>query len=142
MSTLNKILVPVDGSEPGFRALAHAVSMAKATGASLDVVTVIDLRQVDVYEGFYLTDAQLEILEKNAHEKILDHAKEMAEGVPTTARLLHGPALKTLLSESESDEVSMVVMGRTGKNAFERIFEGSVSRGLSAHCTKPVTVVP
>lgn len=141
MAALKKILVPIDGSEPSLRAVEHASMIAKATGASLDLVTVLDLRQVDVYEGFYLTDEQLEKIEEHAHERVLDVAKKkVPEGVKVQTRLLKGPALKLLLHEAEAG-ADLVVIGRTGKNALERVLEGSVSRGLAAHCKVPITIV-
>ena len=46
--TIKKILVPTDGSEPANRAIDYAATLAKATGAKLDILTVVDLRQVTV----------------------------------------------------------------------------------------------
>ena len=40
-----KILVPVDGSPEGGRALEHAVYLAKLSGASLCLLHVVDLNR-------------------------------------------------------------------------------------------------
>lgn len=140
---MSKILVPVDGSEPSNRAVVYAATLARALDRELDLVNVIDLRQVDVYEGFYLTDEQLEQIETQAKEKTLAASSALVpEGVKKTTRLLKGPAVKMLIAEAEKADVDQVIMGRTGKNAIERLLEGSVSRGLSLHAKKPVTLVP
>jgi nucleotide-binding universal stress UspA family protein len=136
------ILVAVDGSAPSKRAVEVAVNIAKGTGQKIAFVSVIDLRQIDIYEGFYLTEQQLAELEKHHRETILDGALKNVpkELVHENTRLLRGPVLKALLDEAE--KASMVVVGRTGKGALDRLLEGSVSRGLSIHSTVPVVVVP
>ena len=138
--TLNKILVPTDGSEAAGRALDFAVTLAKATGATLDILTVVDLRQVDVYEGFYLTDEQLQHIETEAQEKVLAAAAaRVGEGVKAQTRLLRGPSAAIILEEAE--RADMVVVGRTGKNVLERFLEGSTSRNLALHSKVPVTII-
>ena len=139
MTGLKKILVPVDGSEPGARALEHAVMLAQATGAELDILTVVDLRQVDVYDGFYLTDDQLSTIETVARKEILQRAADTVGNVKHSTRLLKGSATALILEEAE--KADLVVVGRTGKNALERFVEGSTSRGLALHCKVPVTIV-
>ena len=59
---IHRILVPIDGSAPSNAALEHAVTIARATGAALDVVTVVDLGQLDFYDGMYRTPEQVEDL--------------------------------------------------------------------------------
>jgi nucleotide-binding universal stress UspA family protein len=138
--TINRILVPTDGSDPANRAIDYAAMLAKATGAKLEILTVVDLRQVDVYEGFYLTDEQLQHIETEAREKVLDAAKaRVGEGVDVEVRLLKGPSTALILEEAE--KADHVVVGRTGKNVLERFLEGSTSRGLALHCKVPVTIV-
>lgn len=70
-----RILVPVDGSEPSMRAVDLAAEIASATDAEIDLVSVVDLHQVDVYDGFYLTKEQLSALKARAQEHILDDAR-------------------------------------------------------------------
>ena len=138
--TLKKILVPTDGSESANRALDYATNLAMATGAALDILTVVDLRQVDIYEGFYLTDAQLQHIETEAQEKILEVAKaRVGDSVDVNTRLMKGPSMGIILAEA--DKADAVVVGRTGKNMMERFLEGSTSRGLALHAKVPVTIV-
>lgn len=143
MTETPRILVPVDGSAPAERALELAVRLAPSLGAELDVVTVLDLSQVDVYDGFYLSDAQLEALQKKVKSEILESAaQKVGERAKVRTRLLRGRAAQTLLDEAEDAGVVLIVMGRTGKGAFERLVQGSVSRNLAAHSPVPITVVP
>ncbi|MFZ9887132.1 MAG: universal stress protein [Myxococcota bacterium] len=138
-----RILVAIDGSEPAERALVLATSLAQKTGASLDVVTVIDLGQVDVYDGFYLTDRQINEIQQRVHDAVVDKARvQVPAEVDASFRILRGSARKTLLEESERAGVDFLVLGRTGKGAWQRMVEGSVSRSLTVHAPVPVIVVP
>ena len=137
------IMVPYDGSEPSGRALDFAIDLAKRCGWSLDVVSVLDLREVDFYEGFYLTEDQLDKLETKMREQVLETARaKIPADVPSEVKLLKGPVVRTLFDAVEADHVAMVVLGRQGKNALKRLLEGSVSRALATNAKVPVTVVP
>jgi nucleotide-binding universal stress UspA family protein len=138
-----RILVPVDGSEASDRALDYAVRLGAGLGLPLDVVTVLDLSQVDVYDGFYLTDRQLEELQTKARKDILEraHARVPDDGPNVSTRLLRGRTARVIEDEAGKPGVQLIVMGRTGKGAFERVLQGSVSRDLAAHSPVPVTIV-
>jgi nucleotide-binding universal stress UspA family protein len=47
--SFSRILVPIDGSDPSGRALQLGLQLAASTGAALEVVTVLDLGQLDFY---------------------------------------------------------------------------------------------
>ena len=143
MADTERIVVPVDGSEPSLRALDVAGQVAKGLGVTLEVVSVLDLTQVDVYDSFYLTDEQLQTLQEKVKEHTLEDARKRSpEGVEVQVKLLRGRAEKMLDDEVGKPGVRMVVVGRTGKGAFERMVQGSVSRHLAAHCPVPVIIVP
>jgi nucleotide-binding universal stress UspA family protein len=143
MSGKDRILVPVDGSDASMRALKLAGELAKGLGVSIEVVSVLDLSQVDVYDSFYLTETQLEELQEKVKEEVLEKARSaVPEGVECDAQLLRGRAEKVLDDEADKPGVRMIVIGRTGKGAFERVVQGSVSRHLTAHSPVPITIVP
>lgn len=138
-----RILVAIDGSEPADRALALATKLSQKMGKSLDVVSVIDLGQVDVYDGFYLTDRQINQIQQRVHDAIMDKARaHVPQDMNASFRVLRGSARKTLLEESDRSDVTLLVLGRTGKGAVQRMVEGSVSRSLAAHAAVPVVIVP
>lgn len=141
--TIDTILVALDGSEPSVRALDFGVTLAQASGAKLELVTVLDLAHLDPEAGFYLTEAELEKLRTKLGGEILDPAKERVPSeVKCETKLLEGSIVERLLSYTDESKPSVVLLGRTGKTAFQRLLEGSVSRGIVTHCTVPVTVVP
>jgi nucleotide-binding universal stress UspA family protein len=139
---IHRILVPVDGSAPSVAALEHAVTIASATGAALDVVTVVDLGQLDFYDGMFHTPEQVDAIQTRVKQDVLDTAEAHVAGrVPATFSVLHGPVIRTLLSRVSTADVDLVVVGRTGKGAVEQLFEGSVSRRMAVGSPVPVTLV-
>lgn len=138
------ILVPLDGSEPALRALEAALDIAKPTGAKVYLVTVVDVHEAELYDGLYLSPEQVNELKARADQQILQKARTRAEerGVEFSAEVKVGRPLKELLKEIDALQPSMVVLGRTGRGFFERMLEGSVSRGLAARAPAPVLVVP
>jgi len=140
MTTLTRILAPVDGSESALRALHVADALAQQSAAVLDIVTVVDLRSLDLYEQVGLTDEQIASLEARVRETILEPARASTSSKGRTARLLKGPIEATLLDEARA--ASLVVVGRSGKGALERLLEGSVSRRLVSSSPAPVMIVP
>ena len=138
---IKSILVPVDGSEPAVRAVAFAAELAKGLGAEVELVTVLDLGQLDIYEGMYQTLDPSENWQEKVRTEILEQAQATLAGVPSKVTLLRGPTVKALLSHMRATNPGMVIMGRTGRTAVDRILHGSVSRRLSASSTVPVTLV-
>lgn len=140
---LQRILVPIDGSEPSRAALDFGVALANACGAAIEVVTVVDLGQLDYYDGMYRSIPQLEAWQADIKRGILDAACETIpeDGPDWTSRLMRGPAVRTLLKHIETTRPDMVVVGRTGRGALDRALHGSVSRRLCARAQVPVTVV-
>ena len=139
------ILVPVDGSEPARRALGFAISLSKASGRPLEVVTVIDAIHYDAGHpaglAFY---KDVEVFLKEGATKILDEVEPQLKesGITFSSKVLWGPVLRSLLEECKQSEASQLVVGRTGKGFFGRIMEGSISRGLATHAEVPSTIVP
>ena len=144
-NAIKYVMVPIDGSMSSTRALDFATQLAADTGAVVEIVTVIDLGQLDFIQTLHLTDAQLDKWQSNVRTEVLESAAKHAaetEGVTVTTSMLHGGVIKSLLAHAEQEHISAVVIGRRGQNPLEAIFQGSVSAGLVRRCAKPVIVVP
>mgnify|MGYP002125301219 CR=1 FL=1 len=128
------VLVPIDGSETSFRALAFGIEFAERFEGDLAVV--------------HFTDS-----ETDATEDIAEHAREVLAGkgsdvepeVVTGAELdvrpsnRVGEAVLELVSERGFDHV---VMGHHGAGAVERAMLGSAAETVLRGDEVPVTVIP
>ncbi|WP_455235357.1 universal stress protein, partial [Thiogranum longum] len=65
------------------------------------------------------------------HRKIQELADRMRKAdIETTALLVHGSTIETILQEAEDVEADMIVVGSHGKGAMFQLLVGSVSEGV------------
>ena len=77
------------------------------------------------------------------HRQIQELANRMRKtGVDTTALLVHGATVETILNEASELEVDMIVVGSHGRGAMYQLLVGSVSEGILHNSRCPVLVVP
>jgi nucleotide-binding universal stress UspA family protein len=135
---INRILVPIDGSEHAFRAADFAADLAAHYDATLLLLHVIPYEtqlsnlqrryaEADYVEGpsdliqYALED---EKLLTGARRRALDHG---ATAVDTLAE--PGDPAEVILSHAA--KADMVVMGRRGLGRVEALLQGSVSQKVS-----------
>lgn len=137
------ILVPVDGSEAALRAASFAAELAKSTGRPLELVAVLDIIQLDPDAGLVISEEQKNTVRGKFRSAVLDvHTAALPKDAGVTTTLLEGRPTQALLAHIERSAPYAVVVGRTGKGAVERLFQGSVSRALTERSTSPVLVIP
>ncbi|MBL4918849.1 universal stress protein [Szabonella alba] len=141
-----KIIVAVDGSEAGARAMAHAHARAKGLGASLLVVHVLEWSPYT-----FLTPEELE--ERHARRKQeLARAEEAiisplitrydGQGVGLESAIRYGHVVETICDIAEKQGAIEIVTGRTGNSGMmSRVF-GSVAGTLAQVAPVPCTIVP
>jgi len=77
------------------------------------------------------------------HRQIQELANRMRKaGLDTTALLVHGATVETILKEASELEVDMIVVGSHGRGAMYQLLVGSVSEAVLHKSRFPVLVVP
>ncbi|WP_435074484.1 universal stress protein [Halorubrum sp. HHNYT27] len=133
------ILVPVDGSECADAALDRAVALAARSGATLHVLSVVDLGGlgIEAYSG-------IESLVSSA-EELVDAAAAVAEaaGVETVEHVEAGSSPARVIQAYLADhDVDLVAMGTRGRTGVERYLLGSVAERTVRTAPVPVLTVP
>jgi len=143
-----RILVGVDGSMHGDRALRHAVGLAKALGAALRIVHVVDMGWLPVAPELGLGLARIAAARRAEGEALLAATAQVARvaGVAVEARLLETatPAQHTaaaLVEEAASWPAELVVLGAHGRRGVERLLLGSTAEGVARRSTTPLLLV-
>jgi len=141
-----KILVAVDGSAAGDRALAFAHARAKLQGTSLMVVHVLEWSPYS-----FLTKEELEERHARrnqelarAEEAIITPAIKRYEGqgVPMEAAIKYGHVVETICALATETGAIEIMTGRTGSSGvLSRVF-GSVAGTLAQVSPVPCTIVP
>lgn len=140
------LLIGVDGSEGGARAIDFAVERAKASGARLLIAYVIEWSPYS-----FMTPEELEERHKRhdeeiakAHAQVLDPIVELLknQGLEVEGVVRHGHAAQVLCELVKEKHAIQVFVGRRGLSKLKALLYGSVSGSLVQMCPVPVTVVP
>ena len=77
------------------------------------------------------------------HRQIQELADRLRDaGIDTTALLVHGTTVETILQEADDLDVDMIVVGSHGRGAMFQLLVGSVSKGVLHKSRLPVLVIP
>ena len=139
------ILVPVDGSETSFAAVAKAAELAKAFGSKITVVQVLTLDPYIAAE--YITANQTNDLIERARASIvktLEEAKQKftEQGVEAETKLLEGQVIAREINNAAKDlNADLIVIGSHGRTGLKKLFLGSVAQSILSEGTTPVLVV-
>lgn len=139
---LSKILAAVDGSDNSFRALGHAIFLAKKVEAHLTAIHVVENPPTVYVESQKLLN---ELLTKYKAEsaKVLDRCKQAAEmsGVNIETVLAEGDAATNILGYAQREGFDLVVIGSRGLGKFKEMVLGSTSSKVLHHTKSAVLIV-
>jgi len=146
---ITNILLPTDGSATAKKAVRYAVELAKQTGATMRLLSVIDRsfytsRSVPAVATPMRLVEPIEDYLKQVAQACLDDAESLCKkrGVRSKKVIRSGHPVEEIIKEAERSEADLVVMGSHGKSAIKAAVLGSVTFGVIHKNTKvPVLVV-
>jgi len=136
------IVAAVDGSDESNLALGEAARIAKISGASLVVLSVVPPPMTPMGGTVAPGDWYEEIVRD--YQSVLDRAPSslgMKDPPPLSTILFRGPVLDTILGYLQENPTRLIVVGARGRSALSRIWLGSVSEGLVHHAPCSILVV-
>ena len=138
---VRRILVGVDGSEDGLRAVRYATRAALVTGAEEWIVNVADPGAM--VTGMWELVVTTEALQKAGQSITAEAVGAATElGLPSarvTSEVLVGQAADVLAELSA--KADLLVVGRRSMSGLERMFVGSTSVSVAALAHCPVVVI-
>jgi nucleotide-binding universal stress UspA family protein len=140
---MDRILIPVDGSEPSQRAAAFGARLARDAGATVTLLFAYDWPTASGLGLRSLTEQQMERAKREISKGSFDSArKAMADyDVPVETEVAVGDPPSEIIAWTDKNRPDLVVMGSRGHTQLQGLMLGSVSERVlrGAHC--PVTVV-
>ncbi|MCZ0717994.1 universal stress protein [Aerococcus kribbianus] len=132
MTTLSKILVPIDGSEAAYTAFQEAIRIAKLNDASLIIYNAVDdfIRYGNVEYSTHLFEYSRNVADENMQKY---QAEADQAGVDAQSKIEKGDPRRGILEEAQASDVDLIVIGSTGKSNIERVMMGSVSEYVVRH---------
>jgi nucleotide-binding universal stress UspA family protein len=141
------VLVAVDGSATGQRALSEALKFAQGADAQLRIVNVVD--DVSLNRDTKIVDPDSGSL--SAHESALDLleravATAREAGASAESKLLRIDRLglqiaDVIVAEAQAWEADLVVVGTHGRQGVRRLLLGSVAESVARIASTPVLLV-
>ncbi len=142
--TVSKILVPLDGSDGGFRALAFAVKRAKEKpGTSLHLLTVRLPPLVYGKASIYVDKERLREWAALHDAQIMDEAEKRLRRtrVPYVTEALEGDPAEVIARRAKALKCESIVMGTRGLGRVGSLIMGSVATKVVHLTSLPVTLV-
>jgi nucleotide-binding universal stress UspA family protein len=124
-SLFKRVVVGVDGSEPGFEAVRQAARLVEPDG-TLALVTAVHLAD-DRLAGRSAPRTAADLWEKAGDA--VRRAGHIA-GPRATSRLVNGPARSSLMRELAEHDATLTVVGTRGSRRLPQILLGSVATHL------------
>ena len=143
---IRSILLPTDFSECAECALPYATQMARAAGAKLICLYVIEpmmppVGYAPVAEPLPAVDVS-EQLQQSAERELPKLAtREECAGLTVEELIVHGEAASEIVHVAREREVDLIVISSHGRTGLGRMLFGSTAESVVRHAHCPVLVV-
>ena len=140
---MDRILVPVDGSENSIKAVEKAMEIGSLKKSHITILTVVNSQRDNPYilEQDYSTDTSQRNTENGT--RVLKSALEMCESYDgeVDTLLRNGDIAEVVIDTAEELDIDLIVMGRRGMSISARSLLGSVSNKVLNYSNRSVLVV-
>jgi nucleotide-binding universal stress UspA family protein len=143
--SIQRILCPIDFSDPARRALEMAVDLAKRFGATLTVMHVYPPPGYVLPEGYVPAGPEvLAEVEQRTRESLMAWQREAQEAGAPKVEIATGvgPAASEIVQQAHLGGFDLVVMGTHGRTGFAHVVLGSTAEKVVRHARCPVLTVP
>jgi len=140
------IVVGTDGSGTATQAVREAVDMAKAVGATLELVSAyapVSEARLRAERRDAPEDVQWAINPRQEVEVSLNDAAEIAReaGVKVNTYARQGDPADAILDVAEEQKADLVILGNKGMTGAKRFLLGSVPNKVSHHAPCSVLII-
>ena len=129
----HRVVVGIDGSPAGFRALEWAAAEASRSGAVLEGHSSYEPGYV------FISSEEVLIVTKKLVSEAAAHVADIAPDVTFKGVTHEGVAAKDLIDASEGAD--LLVVGSRGLGGFTSLLLGSVSQQCALHAHCPIVIV-
>ena len=132
------IVLAYDGSKYSNKALQEAIKIAKSSGGSLLILSVVDITDEFESEAPGLTDRMTEKL-LTLTQKAL--GKALTAKIKARIEVHVGDAYEMIVEVAKKKKADIIVMGSHGRTGLTRLLMGSVTSRVIGHAHCSVLVV-
>lgn len=133
------ILVPTDGSAHAERAAHHAVSLAEAFDATLNVLSVADVdRAAGPFNAGGVSSEFVDRIEAECESAVEAVADLAGESVAVKTAVEVGDPPEAIHDYAEERDLDAIAMGTRGLRGLSRLVSGSVTQSVVRMTDRPV----
>ena len=136
---INKILVPMDGSENSKKGLRYACWLASKVGAPVTVLHIITIPYTGESAVFHIKPLE------DVGQMILEDAKKIVKEENCDAHFVlregSGNPTHEIVNYVKEENISLIVMSGKGHSALSHILVGSVSDMMVKIAPCPILIV-
>lgn len=133
---MKRVLIPLDGSALSEAALPFGAALARAAGAAVELIHVVEMPAL-----LDLPTSTLIPEPARVRDYLFDAAARVIPGVEVEVDVRSGDAVDELLAHAAAQPESMVVMATHGRGGLGRLVLGSVADKVVRLSTVPVGLV-
>ncbi|HEY7934734.1 MAG TPA: universal stress protein [Solirubrobacteraceae bacterium] len=140
------IVLGTDGSDTANQAVRQAVDLAKAVGATLELVSAyepVPAQRLQQERRDAPEDLQWAINPREDVDSTLEAAAALAReaGVPVNTYARQGDPADAILDVAEEQEADLIIVGNKGMTGAKRFLLGSVPNKVSHHAPCSVMII-
>ncbi len=140
-----RILIPIDGSEAAWHALAQARALGEKFDSAITIIHVIEphyaLPAVAISGEAPFITVSIEEIETTGY-KLIEMARQRMHGYePLETTLEFGHPAQRIIDLAKEEEYDLIVMGSRGLSSIAGFFQGSTSATVAHYSTIPVMLV-
>jgi nucleotide-binding universal stress UspA family protein len=146
------LLVPLDGSPRAEKILPYVENLAMQFKSKVIFLQVVSPPLQFVNPSLYETTIQTDVI----HEYLTDFKRKQEEisvylasiqegfqkkGVNTSIFIEQGPAVETIISVAQRENVDLIAIASHGRSGLSRVFYGSVAAGVMQKIDRPILII-
>ena len=139
---MEKILVPVDGSEQSHKAITFAVDLASHYNATIYLLHVFKLTIIPEGLGEYVVSDRVQL--RGLGNKIIAAAEDEARGhgiEHIKTAVAEGDPAERIIDYAKDHDVDIIVIGSRGLGTFKGLLLGSVSNKVTHRADRTCVIV-
>ena len=139
--SFQRILIAIDGGPIAAHAMKVGADLAKALGAQIALVYVVDPKLASAPEGGYPPSVILDEFRQEGRELLIAASVRIGGGSPPQEYLAEGNPSQEIIKTAAEWNADLIVLGTHGRSGISRMFLGSTAEGVVRHAQIPVLTV-
>ena len=139
--SFRKVLVAVDSSPLAVHAADVGAELARALGAELAFIHVVDLAVGFLPDTGVPAGELVALAEKSGKELLEQFRRRLPEATVPLEFMTTGKPAKEIVKAAREWPAEVIVIGSHGRGGVKRVLLGSVAEGVMRHAECPVLVI-